>query len=141
MDWKMILLGLAVVAVLGLVSMYGLGISYGRGIMQGFQSGGGAGITQDTFTMYYADWCGHCQAAKPGFTEFSKPGTISVGGKSCAVRMISPEHNPEAVAGKNLKGYPSFLLETVDGKTVEYTGERTTDGYMRFLEANLGGSA
>lgn len=137
----MILLGLVVVVLLVIVAMYGLGISYGRGILQGFQSGGGAAApSQDTFTMYYADWCGHCQAAKPGFTEFSKSGTVSVNGNSCAVRMISPEHNPEAVKGKNLKGYPSFLLETTDGKTVEYTGERSTDGYMRFLEANLGGS-
>ena len=138
MDWKMILLALAVCGVLGALALYGLGSTYGRGFMQGFQSGGG--VSKDTFTMYYADWCGHCQAAKPGFTEFSSSGTVTVNGKSCAVRMISPEHDPEAVKGKNLKGYPSFLLETVDGKTVEYTGERTTDGYMRFLEANLGGS-
>jgi hypothetical protein len=52
--------------------------------------------------------------------------------------MISPETNPEAVQGKTLKGYPTFLLETVDGKTVEYTGDRSVDGYMSFLTTNLG---
>jgi len=132
MNWKMILLGLAVMGVLSLITLYALGMN--RTLLQGFQVGASA----NTFTMYYADWCGHCQKAKPDFLEFSKQGKIKVGNTECIVRMISPEANPEAVKGKNIKGYPSFLLETVDGKTVEYTGERNVDGYMSFLNSNLG---
>ena len=41
--------------------------------------------------------------------------------------------------GVQVKGYPSFILLTADGKNVEYQGERTTDGYMKFLEENLKG--
>ena len=117
--------------------MYGLGISFNRGLIQGFQSGAPDGTT---FTMYYADWCGHCQTAKPEFTEFAKQGILKIGNENCKIRMISPEKEPEAAKGKNIKGFPSFLLETADGKTVEYTGERNTAGYMAFLNANLGGS-
>ena len=135
-SWKLILLIFVVVGILGLVTMYGLGISFNRGLVQGFQGGAPDG---NTFTMYYADWCGHCQTAKPEFTEFSKQGTVKIGNKECKIRMISPEKEPEAAAGKQIKGFPSFLLETVDGKTVEYTGDRSTDGYMAFLKANLGG--
>ena len=134
-SWKLILLIFAVVGILGLVMMYGLGISFNRGLVQGFQSAPDG----NTFTMYYADWCGHCQTAKPEFTEFSKQGMVKIGNKECKIRMISPEKEPEAAAGKQIKGFPSFLLETVDGKTVEYTGDRSTDGYMAFLKANLGG--
>ena len=136
-SWKMILLIIAIVGILGLLTMYGLGISFNRGLVQGFQSGAPA---TNTFTMYYADWCGHCKAAKPEFTEFMKQGQINVGTQNCKIRMISPENEPDAIKGKNIKGYPSFLLETVDGKTVEYTGERNTAGYMSFLNANLGGN-
>ena len=131
----MILLGLTVTSILALVTMYAMGINFNR-TLQGFQSG--AAPAMITFTMYYADWCGHCQSAKPEFTTFSEQGTITVGNQSCKIRMISPEHDPESVKGKNIKGYPSFLLETVDGQTVEYTGERNTAGYMSFLNANLG---
>lgn len=138
MNWKMILLGVAVIAILGLIAMYVMGTTFNRGLLQGFQSGGAASPAGNTFTMYYADWCGHCQQAKPGFTEFMKQGTVDINGTPCAIRMISPEKEPEAAKGKNIKGFPSFLLETVDGKTVEYTGERNADGYMSFLNANLG---
>jgi thiol-disulfide isomerase/thioredoxin len=135
MNWKMILLGIAILAVLALVTMYALGISYNRGLLQGFQNPSPDG---NTFTMYYADWCGHCKQAKPAFTEFASKGKINVNGTDCTIRMISPENEPDKAKGKNIKGYPSFLLETVDGKTVEYTGERTVDGYMSFLNSNLG---
>jgi thiol-disulfide isomerase/thioredoxin len=137
-SWKLILLSLTVISILGVLMMYGLGISFNRGLIQGFQSGAPDG---NTFTMYYADWCGHCQTAKPEFMEFSKKGVITIGGQDCKIRMISPEKEPDAAKGKNIKGFPSFLLETVDGKTVEYTGERNTAGYISFLNANLGGAA
>ena len=40
---------------------------------------------------------------------------------------------------KGVKGFPTFQLETTDGKTVEYSGERKTDGYLAFLNEQLGG--
>ena len=135
-NWKLALVGIVVAGILALVMMYGLGISFNRGLVQGFQSGAPDG---NTFTMYYADWCGHCQTAKPEFTEFAKQGILKIGNKDCKIRMISPEKEPEAAAGKQIKGFPSFLLETVDGKTVEYSGERNTAGYMAFLKTHLGG--
>ncbi len=131
----MLLLGIVVIGLMGLLAMYSLGISFNRGI-QGFQGGAPDGTT---FTMYYADWCGHCQAAKPEFTEFVKKGILKIGNENCKIRMISPEKEPEAAKGKNIKGFPSFLLETADGKTVEYTGDRSTAGYMAFLNKELGG--
>jgi len=131
----MILLVLTTVGILGMLAMYGMGITSGRGLLQGFQDGAPA---TNTFTMYYADWCGHCKAAKPEFSQFAQQGILKIGNENCKIRMISPENEPEATKGKNIKGFPSFLLETVDGKTVEYTGERNTAGYMSFLNANLG---
>lgn len=134
-SWKLILLILAVLTIMALFAMYGLGVSFNRGLVQGFQSGAPDG---NTFTMYYADWCGHCQTAKPEFIEFAKQGILKIGNENCKIRMISPEKEPDAAAGKKIKGFPSFLLETTDGKTVEYSGERNTAGYMAFLNANLG---
>lgn len=137
MNWKMILLGIAVLSVLTLVALYAFGVNFNRPmLLQGFQNSAPA---MNTFTMYYADWCGHCQQAKPDFTTFAGNGTIKIGEKDCVIRMVSPENEPEKAKGKTIKGFPTFLLETVDGKVVEYTGERNVSGYTAFLNANLGG--
>ena len=93
----------------------------------------------DTFTLYYADWCPHCKTVKPAFQEWAKNGFVTVAGRNVACRMVQPEKEPEKAAGKEIKGYPTFLLETADGKTVEHQGERTPDGWMKFLENNLKG--
>ena len=132
----MILLILAVLAILGLAGFYVYGVTFGRG-NQGFQSGPAPAM--NSFTMYYADWCPHCQSIKPEFTEFSNRGSVDVGGKACQIRMIDAAKNPEAAKGKPVKGFPTFLLETTDGKIVEYQGERNTDGWLAFINQNMGG--
>ena len=91
--------------------------------------------------MFYADWCGHCKTAKPGFEELSKKGAINVNGKKCTLRLVSPEKEPDKAKGKPIKGFPTFLMDTPGGETVEYRGERNTDGYLKFINDTLGGGA
>lgn len=88
------------------------------------------------FVMYYADWCGHCQRAKP---EFQKLGsTMTIGERSVKVVMINPDENPEAVEGKNIKGYPTIHLYDPKGKLAqEYSGQRTKDSFLAFLNQNV----
>ena len=131
MNWKLILLALSILGLLGY--LYRVQFSGA----QGFQSGSG----DYTFTMFYADWCGHCKTAKPGFEELSKKGPMTVNGKKCVIRLVSPEKEPEKAKGKPIKGFPTFLMETPGGDTVEYRGERNTDGYLKFINETLGGGA
>lgn len=101
---------------------------------EGFQSDSGGA---DTFTMYYADWCPHCKAVKPAFQEWAKNGFVMAAGKQVKVRMVEQSEKPDEVASKGIKGFPTFLLETAEGKSVEFQGERTPDGYLQFLEEQL----
>ncbi len=101
---------------------------------EGFQSGSGGA---DVFTMYYADWCPHCKAVKPAFQEWSKNGFVTIAGKNVQVRMVEQSEKPEEVAAKGVKGFPTFMLETADGKQVEFQGDRTPEGYLKFLEEQL----
>ena len=137
-SWKVILLAVAVAALLGLTAVYGFGISFGRGL-QGFQNLSGPAPAMNTFTMYYADWCPHCQTVKPEFTEFSNRGTIEVGGKKCQIMLVDAAKNPDAAKGKPVKGFPTFLLETTEGKILEYQGERNTAGWLAFINEKMGG--
>lgn len=138
MNWKAIALGVVVAGLLVLMFLYRHRMG---AVVQGFQSGSAARPDVDTFTMYYADWCPHCQTAKPEFQDLVSKSPMEFGGKKCRIRMIQPEQQPEEVAGKPVKGYPTFLLETTGGEIVEYKGGRSTDGYLAFLNEKLGGGA
>ena len=100
---------------------------------EGFASGSGA----DTFTLYYAEWCPHCKTVKPAFQEWAKNGFVTAAGKQVKVRMVEQGEKPEEVAAKGIKGFPTFVLETAGGKTVEFEGERTPEAYLKFLEQEL----
>ncbi len=89
------------------------------------------------FTLYYADWCPHCKTVKPAFQEFAKNGFVSVAGQNVKVRMVEQSQNPEEITKKGIKGFPTFMLETADGKTYEHTGDRTPEGYLKFLAEQL----
>ena len=92
--------------------------------------------TVGTFTMYYADWCGHCKSAKPAFEELIQQSPIKVGGRRFNVRMVSPEKEPAAVdSGAKIDGFPTFYFkDEKSGALTQYTGERNVAGYKAFLE-------
>ena len=132
MSWKLIFLAVAIIGLMAYMAREG----FMSKDVEKFQN-----ASEYTFTMYYADWCGHCKKAKPEMEELVKKGTIEKNGKKCQIRMISPETDPEAAKGKPIKGFPTFLMETADGQVVEYKGERNTDGYLAFINKTLSGTA
>ena len=89
-----------------------------------------------TFTLYYADWCPHCQTIKPVFEKWSKKGSVVVGGKTVFVEMVEADKNADKLKGKPVKGYPTFLLER-DGKFKEFDGDRSASGWENWLSQNL----
>jgi thiol-disulfide isomerase/thioredoxin len=102
---------------------------------EGFTNGAGAGAgAVATLTMYYADWCGHCQTAKP---EYAKLGaTQTIAGKQVLVKMVNPETNPDAAKGVDIRGFPTILL-SMGSKSVEYPGERTAPAMIEFLKQHV----
>lgn len=57
-------------------------------------------------------------------------------GKAVKCKTVNAEADPDAMKGLNVKGYPSFLLNS-QGKLIEFNGERNADGFMSFLKQNL----
>ena len=133
MNWKLWLLGAVVVAALAY--LYQIRTS----IISGFQNPSDPNAYK--FTMYYADWCGHCKTAKPGFEKLKSSGPVIVNGKKCEFQMVSPEKEPEKAKGKPVRGFPTFLLESPDGQIVEYKGSRDSDAYLKFINDTLGSGA
>lgn len=133
MDFKSIITGLVIAITLVAVAL----TLYGKyGGKQGFQNPNPP--TQDTFTMFYAEWCPHCKNAKPGFSDFMGSGTIDLGDKKVKVEMCDAEKEPEKVKGLPVNGFPTFLLQKTTGEVVEYKGDRSAEGYLKFLNEHLG---
>jgi thiol-disulfide isomerase/thioredoxin len=118
------------IALVVLAALFLLKYGYANGAREGFSGG------TDKFVMYYADWCPHCKTVKPAFSEWSKKGSIQINGKTVFLEMVE-EQEKEKAAGKPVKGYPTFLLETADGKFKEFDGERSPSGWESWLKSNL----
>jgi thiol-disulfide isomerase/thioredoxin len=86
------------------------------------------------FTMFGVDWCPHCVAAKPIFESLGS--TVTIDGKTVALRYVNPEKEKEAAAGFQIDGYPTFVLEN-KGQKVKYPGPRTADGIRQWLSQQL----
>ena len=115
--------------IISLSAIYFYGVKNGINI-SGFTSGSG----NAKLTMYFVDWCPHCKDAKPDFQSLGS--SVKVNGNSVDIAMVNPETNPEAAAGKPVKGYPTILFEKSSGEVIEYSGERNKAGYMAFLQSN-----
>ena len=114
-----------------LILLFILGVSQ-TSVEQGFNDYGQTN-ERGTFTMYYADWCPHCQTAKPLFQSYMESGTKNINGVLIKLRMIEEK---DIVKGKDpeVKGYPSFLYSDSAGKIVEFSGPRTAQGFDEFLK-------
>ena len=98
--------------------------------------GGSDSSDGGTFALYYADWCPHCQTIKPIFKEFMGNGSVNVNGKSVECKMVE-EKELKKNGGPDIKGYPTILYSDPSGKDVEFSGPRTSDGFMQFLQQQI----
>ena len=91
--------------------------------------------TPAIFTMYYADWCPHCVAAKPEFRSVMK-NSQKINGQNIKYVMVDCEKNPEEAEKAGVEGFPTFILD-INGKKEVYQGERTERGFEEFLSNML----
>jgi thiol-disulfide isomerase/thioredoxin len=89
--------------------------------------------------MVYADWCGHCQKAKPMMEELksnigSEP---KLAGKAVTVELVNGEEKTPLLASlPKVQGYPTFFLKR--GSTVdEYKGPRERSALVDWLSSKL----
>ena len=117
----MILLG--ALAVLVLLRLYGPR-------REGFAGGDG-----NQLVIAKADWCGHCKKAKPAFDALVAASPIKLkDGTSVTVRVLDADRDKAEVESMNVRGFPSIIYMK-GGSPMEYSGERTYEGVVSFLES------
>jgi thiol-disulfide isomerase/thioredoxin len=124
-DVVYILIGVAVIAAVSFTVL-----SYMNKRSEGFSDG-------SNFTLYYADWCPHCKAVKPIFSQWSSSGTVNVQNKTVSTQMVEADTNPELVSKAGVKGFPTMILTKSDGTTMEYKGERSVTAWEDWLSSHL----
>ena len=96
-----------------------------------------SGKDKASFVMFYADWCPHCQNAKPVINdltdEVSKDNKLN---NSVDIVKVNCEEEKELANKYQITGYPTFKL-IKDSETVEYEGGADKDQFMSFLRNNV----
>merc|ERR1712240_209866 len=87
---------------------------------------------KDVLVEFYAPWCGHCKKLAPIWDElgekFQDKDDIVI------AKMDSTANEVEDV---KVHSFPTikFFPAGADGKVIDYNGDRTLDGFVKFLES------
>ena len=130
----MLVVGL-VLAILAYLSLLMVDNSAYGNYINGFAD---LGEKMNVFTLYYMNGCPHCESILPEYKKFAAAGQINASGKKVKIRMLEqgdPSAAPELEAN-NVKGFPTFVLSTADGKNIEYQGDRTIPAIGQFIQQN-----
>ena len=85
--------------------------------------------------VFYAPWCGHCKQLLPKYEEAAKK-LKEKNPKVVLARMDATENEVESVT---IHGFPTIKFypgNKKDQAPMDYNGERTVDGIIKFIKAN-----
>jgi len=88
--------------------------------------------TKDVLVEFYAPWCGHCKQLAPTWDKlgekFKDSETVVI------AKMDSTANELEDV---KVQGFPTIkLFKKGDNKVIDYNGERTLEGFVKFIESD-----
>lgn len=92
----------------------------------------------NSFTLYYMNGCPHCESILPSYKKFVSAGQLVENGTKTQIRMLEqgdPDAAPE-IEANNVKGFPTFIMVTAAGDTLEYKGDRTVPAITEFIKQN-----
>lgn len=83
----------------------------------------------------YAPWCGHCKQLEPIYNELA---TKIAHHSDILIAKMDATANEHPTL--NIKGFPTikFYKKGEKSAPVDYSGERTLDGFLAFLEKEVG---
>jgi len=86
---------------------------------------------KDVLVEFYAPWCGHCKQLTP---IWDKLGEKYLEHETIVIaKMDSTANELEDI---KVQGFPTIkLFQKETNKVIDYNGERTLDGFVKFLES------
>ncbi len=82
---------------------------------------------------FYAPWCGHCKSLAP---IYEKVGAHFLSRDDVIVAKMDATANDVMDSRFDVKGFPTLYLQTAAGEVLPYSGERTEEALIKFIEAH-----
>jgi len=86
----------------------------------------------DWIVLYYAEWCGHCQAMKPEWDKFK-----TIAPKSLNVAQIESSNIPALKEDPEVQGYPTIKMYNNSKIVGEFDKERTHQKMLDFVKSHI----
>lgn len=86
----------------------------------------------DMLILFYAPWCGHCKKFKPTFSEFAE----KYGSSSLVIAEFDAVANDVDSSLFTVDGFPTLYFVPAGGVPVLYSGDRTMESLLRFVDSH-----
>jgi len=94
-------------------------------------------VEKDVLVEFYAPWCGHCKQLVP---TWEKLGEKYKDSKTVVIAKLDSTANE--LEDVKVTGFPTIkLFKRGNNEAIDFTGDRTVDGFVKFIESVHGGAA